>query len=561
MSWPTMGGAGSPITVSGGDLVGSTKTATVVGGTGTIQWAHYNPTTGAYISDITGETGTTYVLEESDGGFIVGAYLTNYQPFSHGTTPVPVVRLASASNRLMMNSGSATAGANNVRCGRFGDIPKATLTNPKFRIAPSTRVDSTVVSGPQEVNTNAVVPVRGALLTDLTLDGGGIPVRNQSAATYAEATWFNFANAVAGYSKKPDGTNPTAGEFAAAGGLISGDGKQLTVPIGWYGESDEMTITLTKGQIYLTQYETACAVGSTYAIGSITTAHPNLGDAGKDNATTGQAVFQKNWDSLTGVSGTPPVGPLSVVGTSVTGAYTVGVAGDSIARENSDRVTQPSGQIFGDVNGVTAFARRALSLAGYCSVNVAINGANAANPFTYDGFNVRSWLLGICQAVIHNIGNNDRGLSWATFQPYWRSYNNRMRAACNNGAGSGRVVAIDWPPQATSTDLWATTANQSANQGPGSMQYDTFNPFIQAGVFNVGAGDCDAGYSMNKAIYDLAAANGATDIDALKVKWPANGASYAWAADLTHPTSLPHAYVAADLAPKLPALLGFNAST
>ena len=87
MSWPLKGG-GSPLTISGGDTVGSVKTAVLTGGTGTIQWAHYNATTGAYIGDISGATGSTYTLVSADVGFIIGAYSPSYSPFSHGVTAV-----------------------------------------------------------------------------------------------------------------------------------------------------------------------------------------------------------------------------------------------------------------------------------------------------------------------------------------------------------------------------------------------------------------------------------------------------------------------------------------
>ena len=85
MSWPITGGP-MPITVTGGDHVGDVKTANINGSTGGIQWARWDATARTYVQDIEGQTGPTYKIDAPDIGFLVGAYLTSYQPFAHSNT-------------------------------------------------------------------------------------------------------------------------------------------------------------------------------------------------------------------------------------------------------------------------------------------------------------------------------------------------------------------------------------------------------------------------------------------------------------------------------------------
>ncbi len=476
--------------------------------------------------------------------------------------PEPVARMASASKRLYVPIGSGTAGANNVRTSRIGERPNATVTDPIIDVAPTTWVNEALNSDvPHEVSTGGVCPIRAAIITNVALDVDGVPLRAQpGSSVLTQATWFNFANGVAGYAFKLDGTPGTAAEFTAQGGTVSSDGYTLNAPLGWFGSSDPMTgVTLIKNQIYLLQYEVAPLQGVIYVSGSCPAKHPELGDLAKDAAGTGTAVFLKDWTTLSGVTTSVTVAPVGVHGISATGAATVGIHGDSVDRENADRKDSYAGVLFGDADGAMTIAGRALNTAGYCSVRGAVSGSTASNPVLYGGYAMRKWMLRYCQAVITGMGKNDRGLNWATLQPRLRSFWNIMRTGCVGG--NGKVLALDWPPQASSTDNWLTTANQTSSTGPGTMQYDSYNPFIAAGVFDTSQGDPDVGYQAFKVMYDLAAANGATDVDPQRIKWPADGVNVrAWCFDQTHPTEKPIKYIAADLAPKLPTLLGFGPS-
>lgn len=451
--------------------------------------------------------------------------------------------VASGASRVRPNTLANTSGANFVRTTRLAEKAPVPVTDPWAEYW-NGWVDVSSYTAAQEKGVGNTVPIAGAFLTGISGTG-----QNQSGATLTPLTWVNAAAGVAGYAYKLDGTPGSASEFTAAGGAISGDNFTITVPDGWYVRSDSCT-GLTLSGTYYVQWEEGAATSSKYPAGGFAGGRTSLGDLNKD-ATSRSGVFLKDWTGLTGVGvGSAFTGPNNIFGWSATGKKTVAVAGDSIANDNFDR--DGSAQ-YGDADGVTCFIGRALNASGYPFVRTAVSSTRAATPYTYNDFKIRSLMMRYCSAVITEMGHNDRGNTWTNLQTYVRDHWSKCRAAGVGGAA--RIIATTFCPQSNSTDNWATKANQTLLMGPGTSGYDSYNPFIRAGSFNVGLGDCDAGYDLYNAIYSGAAAAGATDTT--DAYWPTNGAAKAFNNDSTHPTTLVHYYVATDLALRLPTLLGF----
>lgn len=450
----------------------------------------------------------------------------------------------SAALRVRVNNGAATAGANYIRTSRLAEKAVVPVSSPWCEYWNGWVDSSVTASAGQEKGAGNAVPIAGAFVTGVTSAG-----QNQAGATLTPLTWFSAAAGVAGYAYKLDGTAGTAAEFTAAGGLLSGDGRTLTVPDGWYVRSDACAGLVLSGA-YFVQWEEGAAAGLKYPTGLVPGGVSALGDLNKDAAAR-SGVFLLDWTTLSGVSaGTVVTGPVNIFGMSADGRKTVGVAGDSIFADNYDR---DGGAVYGDSLGATTLAGRALHAAGYPFVRTAVSGTRASTPALYGGFAIRALMLRYCHAVITDMGHNDRGSDWNTLQGYVRNHWNKCRAA--GVGGNARVIATTFCPQSNSTDLWATAGNQTSTMGAGSTGYDSYNPFLRAGVFYRSAGDPDAVFDLNGAIYSGAAANGATDVSG--TLWPTNGVARAFNQDSTHPSRLTHTYVGAILRDQLPRLLGF----
>jgi hypothetical protein len=467
---------------------------------------------------------------------------------SSGSQCRPVL---SASKRTVLSPSVSTAGTNNVRTSRLGDISNETVVDPFFEIW-NGWVDASATTVAGEKGVGNVVPYRLALLLNLN----GIS-QDQSSATQYLPTWFKAAAGNSGYLYKLDGSEATAAEFTAAGGLLSGDGYTITMPDGWRANSDRLTgVTIVKNTRYMVVSECAPAVGAKYPSGVVSSGRADLGDMNKD-ATFSNAITVKNWTTLSGVAtGSVIAAPCNVYGFGTFGKKTVTAGGDSIARENHDSQT-PTGVLYGDADGCCAFLNRALNIGGYNWTRAAVSGTSATNVAKNGGYAQRALQGRFADADICNMGNNDRGLPWLgaagtglyqTLRFLWATIRNYRK----NGSTSA-ICAVTFPPQATSTDLWATTANQTVTYLSTAAGNANYRPFLNAGVF--GAGDCTAGYDMYAALYAAATAAGFTDIVDLKI--PANGTAQAGYFDSTHQQAVLHAGVASDMASKMPALIGF----
>ena len=281
-------------------------------------------------------------------------------------------------------------------------------------------------------------------------------------------------------------------------------------------------------------------------------------------------MFSTDWGSVW--DGTPggALGPIAVLGGGT--APVVVVDGDSIVAEAARPGTGHNSSDVGDALGVKCFVKRALNAAGYAFIDVSVSGTNVGNYMAGFGRNgLRAALLGYGDAVITDHLHNDRksGIGfeatggWTEANPApWNNSGLRVRYAWHNAwlrsklKPDARIVRCTLAPATTSTDGWATVAGQTgknddatwaADYATGTVgdQFKLNDLIMRRGAFAAlaygDADECDAGY-------DLYAALGGT-IDG---RWPAGTT-----ADGTHPSETLQTAAAADLAPRLPALLGF----
>lgn len=424
-------------------------------------------------------------------------------------------------------------------------------------------VDAAVQNGPQEKGVGSVTPMRMAVLTKPV--GTGL---NQTGATLTYLTWFKAAAGVSGYAFKLDGTPGTSVEFVAAGGLLSNDGYTITVPDGWRVQSDEaISITFQAGERYAIQTEENKAQGLFRPTGGAYQ-KTSLGDAVQLQAGAGTRVFALDWTGASQGNGASIGCPVNVWMTGLAGQKVVGVAGDSIITETGDFLVGTT-TMDGDGDACYAFANRALNAAGYSWVRTSIAGTRASLLYTYGGHAQRLLSLRYCSAVISNMGNNDRGMAWAGaagvgFLATHRWYWNQLRAACLPGS-LRRLVHCTCSRKASSTDLYATTANQTDTASP--LQYSQYNPWGLARQFSRSDGDPDAVFDFDGAMVLPQALSVASAIAQLAGQgpfnqladkvFPANGSAYGGSRDGTHASGPIYAGIAAVMAPQLPALCGF----
>ena len=467
----------------------------------------------------------------------------------------------SASVRCRISGGDAAVGANNVTSTRIFDKTNVAGTGPQVEYW-NGWVDASVTTAAQEKGAGSATTLRMSMLTNLI--GVGL---NQTGATLTPLTWFKAAAGSSGYAWKLDGSAGTASEFVANGGALSADGLTMVVPDGWRVLSDAATaITFAPGDRYAIQMEDSKAQGLR---------RPNvgcyqkttLGDAVQLQATTGTKVFSADWTGASQGNGATISTPVNVWMTGLAGQKVVGTAGDSIITETGD-VAVGTTTIEGDGDGCLSFANRALNAAGYSWVRTSVPGTKASVLFSYGGHAQRLLSLRFCSAIITNMGHNDRGLAWAGAAPtgflalhrwYWA----QLRAACLGG--KGRVIQCTYAPRTTSTDTWATAANQT--DAANALQYNQYNPWFLARQFSKADGDPDEVFDFYGALYSAQALATANAIAVLGGQaafslvtdkmFPANNSANGGSRDGTHPSGPLYAGVAAVMKGQLPALCGF----
>lgn len=465
-----------------------------------------------------------------------------------GAPVVATITSGSVRSQMMTGAGGTYAGGERVTH-RQRDRTNVAIERPWLeyfhgRVAATGAVGMELEGGLTGGKPNVY---RAAILTGISGTG-----KNQAGATLVRATFF--------------------GMQGVDGCTVAADGLSVTVPNGTRFRTDRFQLSLIAGQSYFVQTETIAADGSAvgYPIGRYRV--PALGDLSFNNAAASAAdlVFAKDWSAVWDPTPGGALGPVAVLGTGA--APVVIVDGDSIVAEAARPGTGHNSSDAGDAWGVKCFVKRALNAAGYAFIDVSVSGTNVGNFMAGFGKSgVRAGLIGYGAAVISDHLHNDRksGVAfaatggWTEASPAaWNNTGLRVRYAWHNNwlrsklKPGARVVRCTLVPATNSTDAWATVAGQTGKNDdavwaagyPTGTQGDQFklNDLIMrrgayAGLAYGGAGECDAGYDL------YAAVGGTAD-----GKWPA-GAT----ADGTHPSEALQIAAAADLRPRLAALLGF----
>jgi hypothetical protein len=544
--------------------------------------------------------------------------------------------IISAALRARIPTGLASVSANNYTSTRVRENTNYDIINPWPEYF-NGWVDVSSYSVVQEKANGNPISICASFETNTD---GGVTL-NQATAIITRCTWANAAACVAGYIWKLDGTTPTAAEFAAASGGISGDTYSITVPAGYRVRADNPSgLLLPRRTQYYFKLEdsapiptsvTVSAATNTYTAGqaiavtgglplsdrtylvsgtgvtggttgtysggdltlsasatitngqtiTLTNRRPTsgvlqsggttgLGDTTKLAATAQTMVFTTNWNvgGVGSTSGNTIAHACDIFGYGPAGAKCVSLIGDSIQEGNFDRITSGDVGAYGDADRVQGAAGGALNLVGYSFTRCAVSGTRPSTEVIYGGNAQRKLSCRFSSTIFVGAPHNDRSTPWlgsssqgtqaspGTFNGmlsgmriYWQAY----RAAGLNG--NARIVAMDMLRQASSTDNWATTLNQTSTSGPGTTQYDSYNPLIAAGSFTPTLGDPDAGISVDAMIDAVAVSIGLTDT--ATNKWPCNNVAKAGANDSTHPTHIVHQAIVPPIAALLPAKIGF----
>lgn len=469
--------------------------------------------------------------------------------------PAPIV---SGSIRSMMMIGQGGTTLNNERAiFRLRDRSNVRCADPWFeffhgRILSGGQVGMSIETTlPSGVTCN----YRCAILTGISGTG-----KNQSAATVHRLTFFDMNDDAA---------------FIAAGGSVSGDGRTITVPNGRRFRSDRLDgVVFEASDEYFIQTECVAADGSVANNPRGRISQPTLGDINiaVPAGDTADWVYATDWSSRLSSAPSSGCGPIAVLGTGEPGVKTVIVDGDSIISQSASPFTGPNNTDIGNSLGVVAFAKRALSEAGYSYIDVSVPGTNIGNfmgGYNKDG--IRADLMQYGDAVITDHGHNDRrsGIAfdavagWSEASPStWNSTGLRTRLEWHNEwlrskiKPGGRIVRCTLSPQTNSTDAWATAENQTGRNDDSTWAADyattstgdqfKFSDLVMfRGLYS---GLTPGADGLHDAGFDLYDALGGT-VDGA---WPAAGT-----ADGTHPSETLHAAAAAALSLELSDLLGW----
>lgn len=291
--------------------------------------------------------------------------------------------------------------------------------------------------------------------------------------------------------------------------------------------SDIVYVPITKGQYFWTRsYVHVANTSHTYPVRFQTA----LSTEGYTNYLSGTDVDATVSGAISAAS-SQSFGPSTVVGiVSGTGANTgVVKVGDSIAAGSSD-VSDTSGPISG-------FIDRALIAAGCGEVSIA-RSSSVSGDFTSGAMSMRFPLARFGQQAIVAIGINDAGggVSLVTYQANMTSLVASLKAQ-----GVRDIYACTLAPESTSTDSWATLANQTPGRTGGAGQaahealrqsYNTWLrtvPAIFTGVFDTGA------------LVEQGGASAPTG------KWIVNGSANYLTLDGLHPNPVGHALMASGI--------------
>lgn len=457
------------------------------------------------------------------------------QALNTGAVTNPVV---SGSVRSNVPTVTATASGSLCFVFRNADFSVVECRNPYFRVwngycIGDGRKGSTLPAGGVEALTGGAITVR----MGFQIGGPGTAAANQAGATMRAMTFYGMMLNAA---------------FLAAGGSVTPDGSTITIPDGWTADTDPLIgVTLAPLTRYFYTIEENYVSGALRITGS--NGRTDLGDMRWTQTTNAASpVYAADWSVAYGGTTPSTIGgstktAIGVFGTGDGAARSqlVGIEGDSINHGGND-----TGGNYGELGGL----KRALVAAGYPYVSAAAPGTDSSDMKATGSNKVRGGLLKDATAIFSSHGHNDRGASlvpfgtFATvFLPYHQWHNHWLRSMAKPGA---RIIRSTLLPHTTSNNSWADATGQTAFQtsadGPTGWVATYADYLMRRGAY---AGIPFSGPYEPDAAWDHFAAIGASVAD---FKWPAGGTT-----DGTHPVPALAVTAAADLQPRLPALIGF----
>lgn len=387
------------------------------------------------------------------------------------------------------------------------------LTEPKFIPNKSLQI----------VSTRGLVPTTAVSVATISLHESRLTVTNCNANVRDVRLLFN------GFTVVADGSGETAlpnditvlcavekltpDNFAKLGTFIAQTAISVQGGAG-FCMTEPLAVTLSPGEQFKVQYESRFAASDTaQAPQNVTT---TLADVYRSTLATGQVPTAGAWSGV-GRSSNQNVGVISgVLGIPDDPTVSVVILGDSIANSRDDTT--------GDAFGNAGYIPRGL----YAAANPipfirATQSGEKLNTFAIGGLTNRLTLLQYCSHVIMNHGTNDlaTGLSLAAMQALYIKAWNMVKAR------NVQLYQCLIMPRTTSTDSWATAANQTPVAGfeAGGIR-DQLNTWItqQVGTY------IDGYINPNTQVEDQTNPG----------KWITNGAANYPTADGIHPTSALH---------------------
>jgi hypothetical protein len=301
------------------------------------------------------------------------------------------------------------------------------------------------------------------LLVFVNPDEGGNPITVKCGIEYPSGTY---------YEAHFEGEDTTRSKVIAAGSFTRTQPLPITIPAGATFYTNTLVIpsasgvypTSTQfGYIYNTVVETSgqlCVVGTT---DYTTSANPGTGSGG----------------SPANLNGYGPVAVCGTPSTPATRAHTVvaGIMGDSISIGVGDNGSPALGpnQPPGVANMEAGYLARALNAAGIPYLTTGLNGSVGCNVMgSTNAYNrmIKALQANASYVLWEWITNDLDNLALSTIQSATAGFPFYWQQMANRGC---KVLAATCTPRTTSTDSWATVANQTALM-PSSPATGNFGP-------------------------------------------------------------------------------------
>lgn len=369
----------------------------------------------------------------SNGTDLGNSYRTKHIPCITGFN----VRLVYCNS--FNNSGPEGDGRNNILVQAAVETPSGTFLAASFNGARSVVIEpgGMAISDP----VGAQIVKGTAFFTRTYVTGAG----SQFTDGVSNAT-TTFTSATAAFSQADVGRSirSTSGTDIPDGTIINAVGSATSITLSAAATTTASAITFVVGR---DAAPTATGVtglkwplnynGTGAAIGEGVNAGVNAVMNGSITGTTG------NW-----------YGPASIWAIpAVTGQTVIGLIGDSIlngSTDNSNPATAPASP-----QPNSGYFKRALN-GNYCFVEVSLSGASAADWGTSNKRQRRLALLNECTHFYVAMGTNDLSNNAATAQTQLTNLYAFLNQTFKVPIWVGTV-----PPLTTSSDSWATTANQT----------------------------------------------------------------------------------------------------